>query len=190
METAIIVGGRLMRAALLAAMVMGCAATPLVGAVSGLAAPMPVMLGPVRCIGTCGPAPAVTYPYGKDLIAELASYAATSSTSQGTTTTTTTTTQSGSMLFAYALLDPLLAYPFSPRSVAQLDALGLGRAYDSAGGGTDQRGDLTRLLVIGDGHYYYLPAPAVAPPPRLAPAPPPPPATKPRHARPGRRKSR
>lgn len=192
METTAINSRRVTCAVLVAAALGGCAQTkPLVGSVSGVAAPLPVMLGPVRCIGTCGPEPEVTFPYGKDLVTELASHAATSSTSNGTTTTTSTTTQAGSVLFAYALLTPLLEYPFSPRSVAQLDSLRLGRASDSGGGGTDHRGDLTRLLVIGNGHYYFLPPPIAAPPPRIEPPPPPPtPSKPPRPAKPGRRKSR
>jgi hypothetical protein len=154
------------------------------GRFTGVAAPVPVMLGPVRCIGTCGPEPSAKHPYGKELVSEMSSLAettttttsrSTSTTGNTTTTTTTTTTATTKQLgenspvaFAAPVMSPLVKRPFSKRAVVQLSSVDLGRALDTKGAGTNTQTSLIRLLVSGVGYSYVLPAPLPTPPPEAS----------------------
>jgi hypothetical protein len=154
------------RAVLVLLLFAGCPSTALKGSVSAIAAPVPVMLGPVRCIGTCGPPPKVKHPYGKDLVSEMGRRdddVSTSKSDNGTTTTTTTTTttlvtKDAGFSFAYPLMTPLVKLPFSKRTVVQLDALDLGHALDAVGAGTNNQSAVRRLLAIGIGYSHLLAA--------------------------------
>lgn len=156
-----------------------------VGTVSAVAAPIPILVGPVGCIGTCA-TPTAKVPYGDDLV--VVTGVETTTTTQSTQTTTlgretTTTTKTSAVRGAgtnavYPFLLPMLRMPFSKRSVAQLDVLEMGRRYDTTtqyGGATTAT---TTLTMGGKGYFYGLPAPAAEAAPTNAqppPAPPPPP---------------
>jgi hypothetical protein len=147
----------------------GCGgAQALDGKASAIAAPMPVMLGPMRCIGTCGPEPTAKHPYGKELVSQMASHTVSISESRTseaiTTTTTTLDARAAGTQFAVPLLKPLVKRPLSRRTVVQLEALDLGRSVDTTGGGTDHRTSAVALLAIGIGYFYAVPAlPEAAP---------------------------
>jgi hypothetical protein len=120
------------------------------------------MLGPVRCIGACGPEPTAKHSYGKELVSEMASRTVNASESSTQTTVTTVSSTAAGTQFAVAVLKPLLKRALSKRTVVQLEALDLGRSVDTAGGGTDNRSSAVALLAIGIGYFYAVPAPQVA----------------------------
>jgi hypothetical protein len=165
----------------------GCATPHTLGNVSAVAAPIPVLFGPVNCIGTCA-TPAAKVAYGNDLVVVTGatlttSDTTTSHTAQGTKTKKTTTTTSelrgAGTNAVYPLLAPVLRLPFSKRSVAHLDGLEMGRRYDEVGKGSDHSSTTTTLTMGATGHFYGLPAPAASAAPPRTPPPPDPPAPPP-----------